>query len=561
MKKLPLGVRFFLIFLLVIVIPGLILGILTRLSLEQKMMEQVEDGNHKMSILFTNSLNYYVEEMEQTTLTPYLNTDVLKLLRQIKQGGQGRNAAMNRLALDMPGMFISANKKIHAIGFQFKEEALVHMEKDAEVQLYTDYNNEDYISWTDSMLESDQHLFYEGEEHPRLFENYKSLSVRRIIKDYHSNEPLAVMYAEIDTLNLDNLISDLGVGKERIVQVIDGHKVIYSSLEKPYKSVDYMAYRTNTYSCDNGWQVEILTPKTLVSEQVKEIMSIYTYSFIFFIILVSLMYMVMIRKVAKPFNSLLRQIEEIDGDNFQEINIHTNIKEVTILQDKLNQMQSKVREYIQREYTYKIAEKNAQYQALQAQINPHFLYNTFNGFLTLNRLGEKVILKNSMMALIKMMRYVFKKQQLTTVGDELYFIEQYLYLSKMRFEDKLTFSISIDPSICNGVIPRLSLQPIVENAIVHGLEPSLGSCSISVQVTGIMSPFRKGESYMHIGITDTGMGFDRQEWDYVKGEGLDNVRQRLEFLYADTLFLINSEEEVGTRVDMVLPYKPYEGEK
>lgn len=551
MKKWSLSIRLFIVFFAVILIPGLILGIVANHSLQSKMMEQVEKGNRNIAILFVNSLNYYVEELEQMTLTPYHSPEILRLIRNIDKGGVGKDVAMNRLALELPKMFITANKQVQEIGFAFQDTDFIRMDKNTGVEILSNYEQSDYNSWVNDMLFSDQHIYYLGQDSPTLFNEYHKLSVMRVIKDYHSSERLAIMYASIETALLDELIDEVGVGGERIIEVTSNDKIIYSSSNS---ILNKNHYSKNIFPCDNGWHVEILTPIDLVENQVKEIMKVYTYGFIVFMILICLIYIVVVKKVSTPFHKLMKQMENIGEHKQGKISIDTNIIEVNLLEKKLNQMHSKMSEYIAKEYQHIIAEKNAEYQALQAQINPHFLYNTFNGFMTLNRLGERKKLNNSMRALIKMMRYIFEKEQKATLNSEMESIKQYLHLSKMRFEQRLHYSCYVDQEIEDALLPKLILQPLVENAIVHGLEPISSRCNVFVNAYKIESPFEDGQDYIYIVIEDTGAGFDMKQWSMPEGEGLANVKQRLEFIYPKLIFNVFSEKHKGTRIQLVLPY-------
>ena len=96
------------------------------------------------------------------------------------------------------------------------------------------------------------------------------------------------------------------------------------------------------------------------------------------------------------------------------------------------------------EFMAVISQKNAQYQALQAQINPHFLYNTLNNFVALNRIGERKLLEDSIIQLTRIFHYTCSNSGYSTLQEEFSFIEHYLFLQKIRFEERLEFSLHLD---------------------------------------------------------------------------------------------------------------------
>lgn len=215
-------------------------------------------------------------------------------------------------------------------------------------------------------------------------------------------------------------------------------------------------------------------------------------------------------------------------------------------------MMIKMKEHIDKEYKAVLERKSAEYEALQARINPHFLYNTLAGFVTLNRLGDKVTLQEGILALTGMMRYIFEKNSVNTIKNEIKFVKQYLDLSKMRFDERLQYVIEVSKALEGYKIPKLILQPIVENSIVHGLEPSSEVCEIEIHIKSIQSPFGDDKDYIGIIIKDTGVGFDTK-MDYLKpGEGLYNIKERIELAFEKSIFHIESIEGVGTTTTIII---------
>ena len=141
--------------------------------------------------------------------------------------------------------------------------------------------------------------------------------------------------------------------------------------------------------------------------------------------------------------------------------------ELAVLGHDLNDMIAKTYDSMQKEQAAVISIKTAEYYALQSQISPHFLYNTLNGFLGLNYLGETEKLRKAILSLTSLLRYTLEHQQWTRLEEEFSFLEKYCALQKMRFTDRLAVDIKLDEYVRGFLIPKLLVQPLVENAIIH----------------------------------------------------------------------------------------------
>jgi two-component system sensor histidine kinase AlgZ len=157
-------------------------------------------------------------------------------------------------------------------------------------------------------------------------------------------------------------------------------------------------------------------------------------------------------------------------------------------------------------------------EALQARINPHFLFNTLNSIAALIR-EDPARAESMTLRLSSLFRYTLTapKRGLVTLDEELAIVEGYLAIEQERLGERLTWTIDVDPAIRRWGLPALTLQPLVENAIKHGIAPVVGDGSVRVR------GWSEGGA-VHIAVTDTGPGQSREQGT---GEGLDNVRRRL----------------------------------
>ena len=194
-------------------------------------------------------------------------------------------------------------------------------------------------------------------------------------------------------------------------------------------------------------------------------------------------------------------------------------------------------------YNELLEKRKAEYMALQSQIQPHFLYNVLNGLIGLNRLGDKKSLEKAIFSLKDMLRYTLEQAEWTTVAEEFRFLEKYCALQKMRFQERLEVDIRHDPETADLKIPKLILQPLVENAVIHGIEPlgRRGNLSISA---GIIE--KSGSPFLGIYIRDNGIGFEPAAVADKRHIGLANVRDRLLMSFNSSLFNLSSANGSGT---------------
>jgi two-component system sensor histidine kinase YesM len=252
-------------------------------------------------------------------------------------------------------------------------------------------------------------------------------------------------------------------------------------------------------------------------------------------------------RVAKPLRKLEEAMEEVeDGKLEQDVDIKGSSEAVS-LAGHYSKMMVRIRDLLDEIQSKEKYLRTSEINALQSQINPHFLYNTLDTIIWSAEFqeSEKVI------ALTKALAKFFRLSlgdgsELTTVKDELDHVRQYLIIQKMRYDDKLNYEISCGDGICDVKIPKLIIQPIVENAIYHGIRPKDGPGTIWI------SAERTGKD-IDFTIKDDGVGYDPDDikvpsYEHT-GVGQKNVGQRIKLYYGEEYGLsITSKVNEGTTV-------------
>ncbi|MEK8126539.1 sensor histidine kinase [Paenibacillus filicis] len=264
--------------------------------------------------------------------------------------------------------------------------------------------------------------------------------------------------------------------------------------------------------------------------------------------------------VTRPLTSLGQLMQKVETGQLQVRFKARYHDDIGTLGSSFNTMVERLGALIQEVYEKKVHLREAELKALQAQIKPHFLYNTLE---TVNWMAKKngiPAISSIVVALAEMLRYSIRKNiQLVRVSDDVKQLQHYLTIQQIRHGERFLVTVEVADDALDCFMPALLLQPLVENAIVHGLEMKLGQgrLDVGIRVTG---------GQLHIQIEDDGVGMDEVMLEKLRsgvelpdgrehtGIGLNNVRSRLELLYPGRSgFDITSLAGQGTRIRLVLP--------
>ena len=264
--------------------------------------------------------------------------------------------------------------------------------------------------------------------------------------------------------------------------------------------------------------------------------------------------------LTRPLELLMNTIQKIGNGNVQLRAKIVKEDEIGELAQQFNEMLDQTEELKQKEYQTKQLLNRAEYKALQAQVNPHFLYNTLDTMASIAEIRNCPEVSHMSQSLALIFRYSLNmKDPFSTVENEIVHLKNYIYVMDMRMHDNIQYTFDVDEMTLKSKLPRLSLQPIVENAINHGLRNKRGKKKIGIQI-------KREQMDLVICIEDNGIGLDtsaineslrKNELDFVeKGNsiGLHNINARLKMLYGNQYGMhLESMLGEGTKVFMILP--------
>lgn len=273
--------------------------------------------------------------------------------------------------------------------------------------------------------------------------------------------------------------------------------------------------------------------------------------------------------VSEPMGKVCAAMVQFrQGDFDQRLEVVSG-DEIGQVAEGFNQMVAHIKELIDKNYIMALKERESELALLQAQINPHFLYNALDSIYWQAVNADDEDTAESIYGLSQLFRLVLSQgNQFVTVEMETELVERYLEIQKMRFLRQMEYEIQVEPEVLYEKIPKLILQPFVENAVVHGIEKKDMVCTICVTAKW------EGNGIL-FQICDTGTGMSAEQLESIWEQGSDqkfsgqriggyavkNIRQRLKLVYGGAYRLdIQSEEGKGTTVTIYIPGEEKEEE-
>jgi two-component system sensor histidine kinase YesM len=269
------------------------------------------------------------------------------------------------------------------------------------------------------------------------------------------------------------------------------------------------------------------------------------------------------RSLTRPIEELIVRMRQVQKGDFSLTGYETleweflQMDEVGQLQRTFRMMIQQINELITENFSKQIIIKETQFKALQAQINPHFLYNTLESINWLAKANGQPQISKMVESLGFLLRSsISLKETLITVGEELDIVMNYITIQKFRFEERLVFQLDVPKEAYTLLLPKLTLQPLLENSIHYALESMVEPCFIRIWT-------RREPGKLILIVEDNGPGIAEVLLEQVrKGEartrgsgiGLKNIEERIMIAFGESYGIqIESEPGRGTSVSVIIP--------
>jgi two-component system, sensor histidine kinase YesM len=325
-----------------------------------------------------------------------------------------------------------------------------------------------------------------------------------------------------------------------------------TSLTKELKIEDITYIASSQKFNDYNLTSIIILPKNLILSDFRSILSSYLIVVAMLIVIFLSIGISFSFKITKPINDLASNIFQIGQGNFEIKMPGYEEHELNQISDTFNTMTDKINELFNDIYKKQLLLKDAELKSLQSQINPHFLFNVLLSISWQAKMsGNEDVYKmvTSLSSLLRANIYLTGKEKIT-IKQEFEYINYYLFLQKTRFQDKIEFILpELSKEVEGYYLPKLAIQSMVENAVIHGLENKLGDGILKISL-------KTKNTSLYFIIEDNGIGFDSNivHMDNSTHIGLYNVNKRIKLLYGDEYGIsIESEINKGSKITVHIP--------
>ncbi|HIS26291.1 MAG TPA: sensor histidine kinase [Candidatus Pullilachnospira intestinigallinarum] len=391
-----------------------------------------------------------------------------------------------------------------------------------------------------------------------LFYNFNVDKVGEILNsnNYENNYRLALVDDDgtIMSVNEGNLTGEkLKLDRDSWEKISDEES---GTIMAPYDGVKSMI---NFQTTNMGWKLISTVPVSSIDAHTTPIWFLFGLLLIICLLANGVIVLRISKSLHRPISSLVNSIQNID---FNHLKVNEEIyeyDEMNLIHDRFNDVILRLDDYIKKDLKSQLLLNKFRLDSLQAQINPHFLMNTLQLLQTEIVCGNVRESNDMIVSLSRMLNYsLYDKSSMVRVREELNYIQAYLNLFRMKYEDRLQIEYDIQEKVQDYFMPKLLLQPLVENCIKHafGENPNHAVIRISVKEEDRKLVFR---------IRDNGIGMKKEILDVVKKGmeeieidsseiGVKNVHQRIQVLFGDAYGVqITSKYGKGTEVHLEIP--------
>jgi two-component system sensor histidine kinase YesM len=587
LKKKMILLNSFLVMFTVLLISLISINSFTRLN-----NRNIESLSEQIISQVAQNIDYYSSEMQSISTVANYDYYIQNYLNnQTMTPGQEYEytSNMNRLFNNIS----STRTDINAVMVISNEGRVVSNINQNEINPNYNFTNQ---SWYQHAMELDDSFLMVQPHRQSYFKNSTELVISfvRKIKSFDSDKALGVIMIDLNLNALKKICSSVHLGKDGYVIIVDedANVIYHPDYSYMYRSWDEM-YAKEVFKEDDPLIIEVLKNHgqtveknfdgrtlMLTSHTLPDlnwtVIGIYPQddilaeqtSITILIIAIGLTVagigilstMFISSLIFSPINNLQKRMKQAEQGTLAIVRSSNYTKdEIGSLNNSFDAMINQIAELMQRIKTEERQKRKAELKFLQAQINPHFLYNTLDSIIWMAESNHKDIVPMTE-NLAKLFRLSLSGgREIITIREEIEHVLSCLNIQKMRYASKMDFKINVEEEILSLQTLKLILQPLVENAIYHGIKNMRNKGNILIKGMRIMDS-------VLFQVMDDGVGIDKEQLKRIlktnahnkSGVGIKNVDERIKLYYGEPYGLeIHSERGIGTVVDIWLPAIPY----
>ena len=508
----------------------------------------------------------------------YANPAVMELLARAVDG-QNPNYWLVKQAMDTFGqliLYISSEKYLLALMIVGENGLDLRFGRETA---FVDFDNVFESAWYKASLQSDPPITWPGlAENISTTENERVIPMVRPIYDVNTGGRTGTLIVLLKPQLFGNAYTapETRAGAYRLTILGPLGQVIYTTTGYPpaedfagnsrMVTIDGLPYQQSRLVNSSGWRLIETAPMGFVEEQRAALRTSSLAVFLSVALSGLLLAFYLSRRITRPLDRLLSTIEQISRGRFDSEIVVSSEDEIGRLGSGIQKMQSDIKNLLSQAILREQYLKRAEIVALQAQINPHFIYNTLNTVRIMADMQNASGISHVVRALGRIIRVtVSSGGDKVTVGEELRTLEDYFYILRVRYKGTIAFGVDVtDDNLLKCRMLKFILQPLIENAVFHGIEPGGGGGTVAVRFTA------EGDRLL-IQVRDDGVGIAREKLTRLldadgqpepeladegisAGLGVNNINRRIKMVYGEEYGLAyDSQPGEYTCVTVLLP--------
>ena len=539
--------------------------------------ENSSEYTHTIIQQMNQNIDSYIDYMENIAYLISSNEDVQDYLFDEKIDNEGRYRILNQFQT-----ILDSRSDIRNVGIISKNGRMLINDGSKSVNQDLDLNTQE---WYATALEKPNGPILTSSHVQHIISGERPwvITLSRGIRDRSgSGEKEGVFFIDLNYSAISGLCDQSTVGTKGYAFILDakGNIVYHPQQQQLYNELqtenislimdtDEDTVLTGTgndgklYSISRsektGWTVvDCTNVKELLSKS-RQAQSVYVLTAIILVIVALLFSRFMARSITLPIQKLRDSMKKVQEGDFSVSDVVVDSKnEIGSLTKSFDVMTHRIHELMEQNVHEQEEKRKSELKALQSQINPHFLYNTLDSIIWMaeGKKNEEVVLMTASLARL-LRQSISNEDEVVPIANEVEYARGYLTIQKMRYKDKLEFQIEVDSSILYIPLIKLVLQPIIENAIYHGLKYKESKGLLIVK--GFM---KDGNAVLQV--IDDGVGMDEETLAHIydkhkvnyhsNGVGVYNVQKRLKLYYGEDYGITyTSELGKGTTATITIP--------
>jgi len=567
----------------VFIIAACILSIFTTTAFTKEIMKaEKKNANREIELicnnldtLFTSTEDYLrvlaTEQQLQKEMTKYKETRYVSAIDDLRMKNSLNKTVSNFIApnTQLAGAVVWINKKIIFSGYSIQD-------KDVYDIISNDYLEEVEINQKPTWSGRKLLKYLDGRE-------ISVFPVSKIVMNKETGERLGAITLFLAEKDIENIYQKYNFNNQKLYYISDIQGQIISaedkgllgtSLEVRFKDNSFNQLKSEGYFIDNNeylynmreyerfsWNVASVTDMSSFIKQRNIIILGNIFILVLIMFFVFIAAYIISHTVTKPLYLLISTMKDIRDGNMNSRAELAAQGEITLLAKEFNKLMDRLQDSMKQIYEHQRARRKKELQLLQAQIKPHFLYNTMETISSFIKLGYKDMALNTIQSLSTFYRKSLSDgKEIINIKDEIDIINNYLQIQSMRYGNYMEYTINVEKEIENEKIPKLILQPLVENAIYHGIKQDVGQGEL------LIKGYCKNDKII-FEIFDSGIGIHKDilwklrtnlqgKLSTSKGDsfGLYNVNERIKLFYGEEYGLsIDSDFGIYTQVNITIP--------